>query len=442
MVGADSTVGHALGLLGLGTVGTGVVQILQTPQQRHPLLKDITLERVGVRSPDKPRDLQLDPVLLTADLESVVTDPDIQIVVEVMGGIEPARTLILEAIARGKHVVTANKALIARHSEEIFAAATEAGVYVLLEAAVGGGIPVLQPLKQCLGGNRINRVMGIVNGTTNFILSQMSQTQADFADVLAIAQARGYAEADPSADVDGDDAADKIAILASIAFSEQVDRKAVFCEGIRAITAADIRYANEWGFAVKLLAIASRCDDNPAELDLRVHPTLLPRDHPLAGVNQVDNAVLVEGDPIGQVMFFGPGAGRGPTASAVVSDILNIAAALTTGVKLANPLLSSRYPCPAHVKAIDTVKQRYYARILASDTPGVIGALGHSFGDCGVSLELVMQKDRTADSAEIVVLTHDVLECKFQQALRLIRSHPAIADVPTVLRVLPEGEST
>lgn len=441
MVGAKSAVEHALGLLGLGTVGTGVVQILQTPHQRHPLLKDIRLKRVGVRSPDKPRDVELDSSCVTADLESIVTDPDINIVVEVMGGLEPARTLLLEAISRRKHVVTANKALIARHGEEIFAAATEAGVYVLLEAAVGGGIPVLQPLKQCLGGNRIDRVTGIVNGTTNFILSQMSQTQANFIDVLAIAQQRGYAEADPSADVNGDDAADKIAILASIAFSEQVAREAVFCEGIRAITAADIRYATEWGFAVKLLAIANRCEDNPAELDVRVHPTLLPFDHPLAGVNQVDNAVLVEGDPIGEVMFFGPGAGRGPTASAVISDILNVAAALSTGVKQANPLLSSRYPCPANVKAIDSVTQRYYARILASDTPGVIGALGHCFGDCGVSLELVIQKDRTANAAEIVVLTHDVLEHKFQQALTLIRSHPAISEVATVLRVLPEGRS-
>ncbi|MEO1131929.1 MAG: homoserine dehydrogenase [Cyanobacteria bacterium J06639_1] len=433
---------YTLGLLGLGTVGTGVVQILQTPHQRHPLLKDIKLKRVGVRSPDKPRDVQLDPACLTSDLESIVTDPDIQIVVEVLGGLEPSRTLILNAIAQGKHVVTANKAVIARYGEEIFAAAAEAGVYVLLEAAVGGGIPVLQPLKQCLGGNRIKRITGIVNGTTNFILSQMSQTQANFGDVLTIAQERGYAEADPSADVDGEDAADKIAILASIAFGEQVDRESVFCEGIRAITADDIRYADEWSFVVKLLAIASRCPDNPDELDLRVHPTLLPREHPLAGVNQVDNAVLIEGEPIGQVMFFGPGAGRGPTASAVVSDILNVAAALTTGVKLANPLLSSSYPRHASVKAIDAVSQRYYARILAADMPGVLGAIGHSFGDCGVSLESIVQKDRAGDTAEIVVLTHDVSERKFQQALTLIRSHPSISKVATVLRVLPEGTNS
>jgi homoserine dehydrogenase len=302
-----------VGLLGLGTVGAGTAEILLHPEQRHPLLQEITLHRVGVKSLQKPRSVNLPPELLTTDLDAIVTDPEIDIVVEVIGGLEPARSLILKAIAHGKHVVTANKAAIARYSDEIFTAANQAGVYVLIEAAVAGGIPVIEPLKQSLCANRIQAVTGIINGTTNYILTRMQTEGSDFATVLADAQALGYAEADPTADVDGLDAADKIAILASLAFGGRIKLPEVHCEGIRKISAADITYADRLGFVIKLLATARRSQnlDNQAgapssqastqldQLQVRVHPTLVPRAHPLASVNGVFNAILIEGDPVG-----------------------------------------------------------------------------------------------------------------------------------------------
>ena len=306
-----------VGLLGLGTVGVGTAKILLDPVSRHPLVSQLTLTRVGVRSLDKPRGVDLPRHCLTTDLDSIVTDPSIAVVVEVLGGVEPARSLILRAISHGKHVVTANKAVIARHGDEIFTAANQAGVYVLLEAAVGGGIPVIQPLKQALGVNRIDAVTGIINGTTNYILTRMQREGGDFEAILADAQRLGYAEADPAADVDGLDAADKIAILASLAFAGRIKLADVYTEGIRQVTAADMAYAQRLGFVIKLLAIARRqvCPNSQQaleELQLRVHPTLVPESHPLAAVNDVYNAVLIEGEPIGQVMFFGPGAGGAP----------------------------------------------------------------------------------------------------------------------------------
>ncbi len=309
---------YHIGLLGLGTVGGGVAQILADPAGRHPLLKELAIAQVGVRDRHKPRAVALDPQLLTTDLESIVTNPAIDIVVEVLGGIEPARSLILKAIAHGKHIVTANKAVIARHGAEIFDAANAQGVYVMLEAAVAGGIPVIQALKQSLGANRIHSVTAILNGTTNYILTRMQQERGDFAPILADAQRLGYAEADPSADIEGWDAADKIAILASLAFGGRIRREEVYCEGIRGITAVDIAYAEKLGFRIKLLAIARQLSAQP--LEVRVHPTLVPVEHPLAGVNGVFNAILLEAEPLGQVMFYGPGAGAGATASAVVAD--------------------------------------------------------------------------------------------------------------------------
>ncbi|HEY9748430.1 MAG TPA: homoserine dehydrogenase [Allocoleopsis sp.] len=436
-----------VGLLGLGTVGTGTAQILLDPTQRHPLLKELEIHRVGVRSLDKPREINLPTDLFTTDLEAIVTDPDIDIVVEVMGGLEPARSLILKAIAHGKHVVTANKAAIARYGAEIFTAANEAGVYVLLEAAVGGGIPVIQPLKQSLGANRIHTVMGIVNGTTNYILTRMKNEGADFADVLADAQRLGYAEADPTADVDGLDAGDKIAILASLAFGGRIKLAEVYCEGIRQVSAADIAYAEKLGFVIKLLAIAKRntvsTESEPEQLQIRVHPTLVPKEHPLASVNDVYNAILVEGDPIGQVMFFGRGAGAGPTASAVVSDILNIAAVLKANLaalpsqhQAAHPLLACSHQHYSAIAPVETVVTRFYARFLTQDYPGVIGKLGTCFGNYQVSLESVVQIGIQDGLAEIVVVTHDVQEGNFRQALEEIRSLPAINSVSSVLRVL------
>lgn len=298
-------VGVKLGILGLGTVGTGTVQLLQDTTDRNPLLQEVEIHRVGVRSLDKPREVQLPEGVVTTDLESIVNDPAVDIVVEVMGGLEPARSLILTALKNGKHIVTANKAAIARFGDEIFTTANEAGVYVLLEAAVGGGIPVIQPLKQSLSVNRIHAVTGIVNGTTNYILTRMQQEGSNFEDVLVDAQRLGYAEADPTADVDGLDAGDKIAILASLAFGGRIHLEDVYAEGIRQVSKTDIAYAEKLGFVIKLLAIAKLHASDRSKLSVRVHPTLVPKTHPLASINGVYNAILVEGEPIGQVMLFG-----------------------------------------------------------------------------------------------------------------------------------------
>lgn len=428
-----------VGLLGLGTVGTGTAEIILSPAGRHPLLKEIEIKKVGVRSLVKPRALELPDTMLTNDLEAIVKDPDIDIIVELIGGLEPARTLILQAIAQGKHVVTANKAVIARYGDEIYSAANQAGVYVLLEAAVGGGIPIIKPLKQSLGANRINSVIGIVNGTTNYILTEMTQKGADFREVLAEAQKLGYAEADPTTDVDGLDAADKIAILASLAFGGRVKREDVYCEGIRGINAIDIKYADRLGFIIKLLAIAKGNDgENSDTLQLRVHPTFVPKEHPLASINGVFNGILVEGSPLGQVMFYGPGAGAGPTASAVVADIMNIVGVLKSSGKTENldPLLTCIHQHYCQVTPIEETETGFYARFLTKDVPGVIGHLGTSFGNHNVSLESVVQIGFQGELAEIVVVTHRVKERNFRQALGEIRNLDAIDSIANVVRVL------
>lgn len=434
-VGAKS-VAVKLGILGLGTVGTGTVQLLQDKLGRHPLLQEIEIYRVGVRSLTKHRDVELSPEVITTDLEAIVNDPAVDIVVELMGGLEPARTLMLTAIKNGKHIVTANKAAISRFGAEIFTAANEAGVYVMLEAAVGGGIPVIQPLKQSLSVNRIDTIIGIVNGTTNYILTRMQTEGSDFDDVLADAQRLGYAESDPTADVDGLDAGDKISILASLGFDGRINRDDVYCEGIRQVTKTDIAYSAKLGFVIKLLGIAQHLDIDNSQLSVRVHPTLVPTNHPLASINGVYNAILVEGQPIGQVMLFGPGAGAGATASAVASDILNVVAALKTTTPKPNPLLACSHQHYSQIAPISELVTRFYARFLSKDQAGVIGKLGTCFGNYGVSLESVVQTGFQGELAEIVVVTHDVREGDFRQALAEIQGMESIDSIPSVLRVL------
>ncbi|GAX43070.1 homoserine dehydrogenase [Tolypothrix sp. NIES-4075] len=431
--------GVKLGILGLGTVGTGTVQLLQDLNGRHPLLREIEIHRVGVRSLQLPRAVELAKNVLTTDLEAIVNDQAVDIVVELIGGLEPARSLILKAIENGKHVVTANKAAIARFGDEIFTAANKAGVYVMLEAAVGGGIPVIQPLKQSLSVNRIHTVTGIVNGTTNYILTRMQTEGSNFSDVLADAQKLGYAEADPTADVDGLDAADKIAILASLAFGGRIKLQDVYSEGIRQVSKTDIAYAEKLGFVIKLLAIAKTITPSPSSpppLSVRVHPTLLPKEHPLASINGVYNAILVEGEPLKQVMFFGPGAGAGATASAVSSDILNLVAALKTSTASPNPLLGCAHQDYCQIVPMAELITRFYARFLTKDQPGVIGKLGTCFGTYGVSLESIVQTGFQGELAEIVVVTHDVREGNFRQALAEINTLEAIDSIPSLLRVL------
>ena len=432
-----------IGLLGLGTVGAGVAEILQTPDGRHPLVGDLALKRVAVRDLKRPRPIELPSEILCTDPEAVVQDPAVDIVVEVMGGLEPARSLILAAIAAGKPVVTANKAVIARHGEEIAAAAAEKGVYVLIEAAVGGGIPIIEPLKQSLGGNRIQRVSGIINGTTNYILSRMADEGAAYAEVLADAQRLGYAEADPAADVGGGDAADKIAILSGLAYGGPIERAAIPTEGIDRLDGCDVNYAEQLGYVVKLVAQAKNLgtsSDGTVQLDVRVSPTLLPKDHPLAGVHGVNNAILVEGDPVGRVMFYGPGAGSGPTASAVVADILNIAGirAATGNNGGLDPLLAAnRWRNCALVDAGETL-QRHYVRLQTGDEAGVIGRIGSCFGDQGVSIRSIVQFETTGDAAdaEIVVITHEVKQQHFAQALAAIKALPEVKAVAACLPTL------
>ena len=426
-----------IGLLGLGTVGTATAEILLSPEGRSPLLKDIEIAEVGVKTLDKPRSVEFPNGVLTTNLEGIVSNPNIDIIVELMGGLEPARSLILKAIEHRKHIVTANKAVMSRYGEEIYRAAEQAGVYVLMEAAVGGGIPVIRPLQQALSVNRIQSILGIINGTTNFILTKMAAEGSDFSQVLAEAQELGYAEADPSADVDGYDAADKITILATLAFGEQVNLADVSCEGIRQVSALDIQYAEQLGFEIKLLAIAQRDETG---LQVRVHPTLVPKEHPLASIDGVNNAILIEGDPIGQVMFYGPGAGGGATASAVVSDIMNIAAMVKTSNSV-NPLLKIPQHPSSKLVTIQELVTRFYARLICVDRPGVIGNLGTCFGKHDVSLESIVQIDFKNGLAEIVVVTHNVKEEKFRRALAEIPELEAIdqIQIPSVLRVLREA---
>jgi homoserine dehydrogenase len=447
-----------IGLLGLGTVGAGVAGILASPSGRHPLVGELELRRVAVRDPQRQRALELPAELLCTDANAVVDDPAVEIVVEVMGGLEPARSLILRAIAAGKPVVTANKAVIARYGQEIAAAAAAKGVYVLIEAAVGGGIPIIEPLKQSLGANRIQRVSGIINGTTNYILSRMAAEGAAYAEVLADAQRLGYAEADPAADVQGGDAADKIAILSGLAYGGPIERAAIPTEGIDRLDARDVAYAAQLGYVVKLLAVAQHLGaanqegSNCQLLDVRVHPTLLPKQHPLAGVHGVNNAILVEGDPVGQVMFYGPGAGAGPTASAVVADILNIAGIQhVSGDQLQaplDPLLAANSWRSCRLVDSNFTSHRNYVRLQTSDQPGVIGKIGTCFGEAGVSIQSIMQFEQAGGAlgaglqglapadAEIVVITHEVSEARFRAALKEIAALEEVAAVAACLRTL------
>lgn len=440
---------YKVGILGMGTVGTGVAKILLDPVDRHSILKEIEIYRVGVRSPQQKREINLDPGIYTDNLEAIVTDPDIDLVVELMGGIEPARSLILKAIAHGKHVVTANKAVLARYGDEIFTAAKDKDVYVMLEASVAGGIPIIQVLKQALGGNKITAITGIINGTTNYILSRMSSSPNEsFEEILADAQALGYAEADPTADVDGFDAADKIAILASLAFGDRIKLEQIYREGIRHVTSTDVARAAELGYVIKLLAIARNPYNQNREhspekspeksLEIRVHPTLVPKDHPLASINGVTNAITVTGEPIGEVVFSGAGAGMGATASAVVADIINVLAAVKANPhhKNLNQLMGCSHQHYTNVDSISTSSSQYYLRLLALDRVGVIGDLGKCLGKHQVNLETILQKHHYQGLAEIIVVTKVVSELNLQAALTEIQSLSGLHGVASVLRLL------
>ncbi|TDY51178.1 homoserine dehydrogenase [Alicyclobacillus sacchari] len=425
-----------IGLLGCGTVGAGVVSLVRRRADRvadmtglRPIVKTIL-----VRDTQKDRGVSFIDERLTTSPEDILADDDIQIVVETIGGIEPAKTYILEALSRGKHVVTANKDLIALHGPEILQTAAAHGVSVLFEAAVGGAIPLVGPLKENLTANEVTDLKGIINGTTNFILSQMTTRHIDFAEALQMAQELGYAEADPSSDVDGLDAARKLVILASIAFHTEVHLSDVRVEGIRHITATDVRYADEAGYVIKLLAVGR---DRDGELTLAVRPTLIPKNHPLAHVSDAYNALFVRGDAAGDLMFFGRGAGRMPTASAVVGDIIALVRNLKLGFVASSPNGSAGERKPVVEREDDAYK--YYFRLTAADQPGVFAQVAHLFGEYRASMETVLQKRVEGGRAEIVIVTHEISSRLAREiSLHLTRS-PQLA-VEAVMPVEPVAE--
>jgi len=420
-----------VGLIGLGTVGSGVVEILRRhgEQFRTRAGVDLALVRCADRDPARAEELGITPATFTTDAAEVINDPSIDIVIELIGGTGVARTIVLDALAAGKTVVTANKALMATHGEEIMDAAAASGVDILFEAAVGGGIPIIGPLKHSLVSNEIQAVYGIVNGTTNYMLTRMAEDGLDYDTALAEAQARGFAEADPTADVDGFDAAAKIAILASIAFNSRVTFADVPAEGIRPITPEDIDYARETGYVIKLMAIGKRTPDG---LDIRVQPTMIRADHPLAKVNGVYNAIYVVGDAVGETMFFGEGAGSLPAASAVVGDVIEAARHIQSECRgLVGCTCTETIP----IRDIADLTTSYYLRLHVRDEPGVLAAIAGIFGDHGVSLASVIQRRADEGAAEIVWITHEAAERDMRSALRAIEELDVVSAIGSVLRV-------
>jgi len=421
-----------IGLLGCGTVGSAVVRALHERGDDIAMRAGCRLQvtRIAVRDPDRDRDVPVPRSVFTTDAVDVVDDPEIDLVCETLGGVEPARAMLLRALASGKSVVTANKELLAVAGGELFEAADAAGRDLFFEASVGGGIPLIRPLKESLAGERVTRLLGIVNGTTNYILTQMSRNGSSFDESLAEAQRLGYAEADPTADIDGSDAAAKCAILASIAFDSGVVAGDVYREGITSITSQDIADADRMGYVVKLLAIAELDDD---AISVRVHPAMVPAAHPLAAVHDAFNAVYIEGRSVGQLMLFGPGAGGDPTATAVVGDLVAAARNRLTGGRA----MGHTRTVDRRIRPMSDTNGQYYINLHVADRPGVLAEIAGDFGHNGVSIERVWQEG-FGDEATLVFITHRALEGALQKTLQELRESPAVRSVASVLRV--EGE--
>jgi homoserine dehydrogenase len=423
-----------VGVLGCGHVGSALVRLVA---EHGPLVEaragvKVEVTRVAVRNLAKERDVDLPADRFTHDASEVVTDPDVDVVVEVIGGIEPARSFILDALKAGKPVVTANKELLANFGEELFQAAEAAGVDLLFEASVAGGIPLIRPLRESLAGDRIRRIMGIVNGTTNFVLTRMSESGASFHDALAEAQTLGYAERDPTADVEGFDAAAKAAIIASIAFGARVVAGDVYREGISGITAQDIASAHRLGYVVKLLAIAEEVD---GEVAVRVHPAMVPAGHPLASVRDSFNAVFIQADAVGDLMLYGRGAGGMPTASAVLGDLVDAARNLSGGGRGATIGTLRR----KRVRPIDEMESQFYVLVEVADRPGVLAAIASAFGQHQVSIKS-MQQQGMADDARLIFVTHKARERDLEATMHDVRKLDVVHKVGSVLRVVGEDE--
>jgi homoserine dehydrogenase len=427
-----------VGLLGLGTVGGGTVNVLSRNGEEiaRRAGRAIRVVRASVRDLDKIRICPVEDFELTERPEDVVRDDGIDVIVELIGGTTLARELVLEAISRGKHVVTANKALIALHGNEIFRAAHEAGVVVAFEAAVAGGIPIIKTLREGLAGNQIQWIAGIINGTGNYILTQMREAGSLFGEVLADAQRLGYAEADPSFDVDGIDAAHKLTILASIAFGMPLDFARVYTEGIREITVEDIRHAEQLGYRIKHLGIARRTAQG---VELRVHPTLIPARRLIASVDGVMNAVLVQGDAVGPTLHYGAGAGAEATASAVVADLVDVVRALTADPGNRVPHLAFQADAISDVPILEMTETltAYYLRMTAADRPGVLAEIATILAEAGISIEAVSQPEppRGAAQAKLILLTHRVREGQMNQAIARVEALGTVSGPVTRLRV-------
>lgn len=423
-----------IALLGMGTVGGGVYEIIEKQKEEMPFKIGAALEVVKVLVRNKAKYADRIPAEKLTDVwEDVIGDDSIDIVVEVMGGIEPARTYIKAALEKGKHVVTANKDLMAMHGHELLELAGEHHCDLLFEAAVAGGIPIIRPLKQCLTGNNITEIMGIINGTTNFILTKMKEDGMDFGEALQLATDLGYAEADPTADIEGYDAGRKLAIMASIAFHTSVTFDDVFTEGITKITAKDMRYAKEMGCSIKLLGIAKNTETG---IEVKVHPTMIPENHPLAAVNDSFNAVFVHGDAVDDAMFYGRGAGALPTGSAVVGDIMDVARNMLFHC-------NGRIGCSCYknlpIKRIGDTTSRYYIRMRLEDRAGTLAAMAGVFAENDASIAILLQKETIENDAEIVVVTHDVAEKKFMDAIKKFSSMEMVKEISSIIRVYALG---
>ena len=431
-----------VGLIGLGTVGTGVARILieQGDQIRNRLGMNLKLKAIADLDVSHDRGLKLPPGLLSRDVSTILDDPDIDVVVELIGGMDAAKRFILKALEAGKHVVTANKALLAEDGKPLFEAAARYGKDLLFEAGVAGGIPIIRTLKEGLAANRILQIQGILNGTCNYILTKMTEEGSEFETVLAEAQKLGYAEADPTFDVDGHDTAHKVAILTALSFGVDVDFSRLYVEGIRHITPLDIQLAREFGYRIKLLGMC-RCEGD--DIEARVHPTMIPENHMLANVGLAYNALLVEGDAVGNIMLYGAGAGEMPTASAVVADIMELARNIRHNV-------SGRVPCLAfqqgslkkrRIKPMDDVESRYYFRFSALDRPGVLSRISGILGNRRISIASVIQKARRYRGAvPIVTLTHRALERNVRAALAEIDELEEVRNKTMMIRVEDEDE--
>lgn len=418
-----------IGLLGLGTVGSGVYKLIerQKDEMVNKVGTEIHIAKILVHNLNKSRE-GVDASLLTDRWEEIIQNEEIDIIAEVMGGMEPARTMILEALNAGKNVVTANKDLIAEHGEELLAAAERNQVDLQFEAAVAGGIPIIRPLKQCLAGNEISEVMGIVNGTTNYILTKMFEDGMDFKEALEKAAELGYAEADPTADIEGLDAGRKVAIMASIAFRSRVVFDDVYTEGITKITSRDIKYAKEFDSVIKLLGIARKTEGG---IETAVYPMLLPKDHPMASVRDSFNAVFVHGDAVDDVMFYGRGAGEFPTASAVMGDIIDVARDIRYHC-------TGRISCTCYrdtpIKKFDDIKNKFFLRMQVDNKPGVLAAIASVFGVHKVSISKVIQKIITDGAAELVIVTEAVKEYHMLDALEHLKDMETTREISSVIR--------